>query len=189
MAGTRIFVLLACIVTLVVHFASAWRNDEIAKYPKYMKLLKHAGKTTLDLEEVLTTTKTHIYAIVTKARVRQDHMRDFITSSLQLPLPPPPLPLPRESHSGATESDSESESRAPTTQTQTHIDVVAAVEIGPEVSLHSFVEKQVLSRDYNATWRHQRMNRGRLACQLSLVHTLESFLNSSHKNALIFEGE
>jgi GR25 family glycosyltransferase involved in LPS biosynthesis len=62
------------------------------------------------------------------------------------------------------------------------------VEISPTIPLDSFVRTGVLSKDYNATWRHQRMNHGRLACQLSLVHTLQLFLNSSNKYALIFEG-
>lgn len=139
---------------------SVWHNAEIEKYPMYLQRLQQTGQKTIDLEDTLTETKTHIYTIVTEAQVRQEHMRDFLATSL-----------------------------LPSLNRSSYFTQVAAVELSAEVPLYSFVARGVLSWDYNATWRHQRMNHGRLACQLSLVHTLELFLNSSHKNALIFEGK
>ena len=137
----------------------AWINEELAKYPEYTKLLvEQAKQPTQGLEDVMKRTDTHAYSIVTAAKVRQEHMRNFVSSSLQLP------------------------------NSSLH-DLVRAVEIDSTTSLNDFVEKGILSKDYNASWRHQKMNPGRLACQLSLVHTLEAFLKSTHKNALIFEGE
>mmetsp|Transcript_3779 Transcript_3779/g.6425 ORF Transcript_3779/g.6425 Transcript_3779/m.6425 type:complete len:355 (+) Transcript_3779:249-1313(+) len=143
--------------------ACVWQNEAFAKHPTYLKRLQTAAHTPVSLHSALLRTRTHVYAIVTKAAVRQNHMRNFVTTALQ-------LPFDDTNHSSP-------------------FDLVAAVEISPQTPFHSFVLSGVLSWDYNATWRHQRMNRGRLACQLSLVHTLQLFLNSSHKHALIFEDD
>jgi hypothetical protein len=168
---------LLTLTLLLCNCWAEWHNDALAKYPTQLKRLQtasaSAGSSSSMLLDAITRSHTHVYAIVTSAEARQNHMREFVTSVLQLPFPP------------ATADLSSSPSKS---FSSPHFDLVSAVEISPTIPLDSFVRTGVLSKDYNATWRHQRMNHGRLACQLSLVHTLQLFLNSSNKYALIFEG-
>ncbi len=149
-----------------------WRNREIEKYKNYFQTLKNAVSPVVDLEDTLQSTNTHIYAIVTKKLVRLNHVDRFLSSLLKL-----------KDHDAITTSHLNK-----MTNSNSFFTIIPAVEINTDIPLVNYVHSGILSKDYNASWRHQRMNHGRLGCQLSLIQTLEIFLNSSHERALIFEG-
>lgn len=163
--------LLGFLILFLLCHTRAWQNAEISKYSEYLQQMKVAAENMMSLHDALLRTKTHVYAIATRDQVRQNHMRDFMTSVLHLSF---------DNASSTEVNDRDS--------TPHFADLVQAVELSASAPLHEFVISGVLSRDYNASWRHQRVNPGRLACQLSLVRALELFLRSSHHSALVLEG-
>ena len=162
----------------------------------------------------LLSTHTRVYPVVTRKSTRRRHLLSFLSDFLETTeeslesffpsdqessledsqslaqafsstSPSMPLPKPSKSRFNIQTSSFSSFKNA----LSSTLEVVPAIELPSHSSLDAFVQSGVLSRDYNASWRHQRMNPGRLACQLSLVRALTSFLDSSMELALIFEGK
>jgi hypothetical protein len=70
-----------------------------------------------------------------------------------------------------------------------NVDIIGGIYISSTESLQPYITSGILSPQYNAKGIHQRVNHGRLACQLSLVTVLQTFLNSSNSAAVVFEDD
>ena len=69
------------------------------------------------------------------------------------------------------------------------IDVIESVFIPTSEPLDTYVKIGYVHPHYKDKGVHQKVNHGRLGCQLSLVKALDTFLHSSHEIALIFEDD